>query len=102
MNGQRLLTSENEVSAYCNGPDWKKDTIYPHAMGRSEANFVRSVRNIYTQHGWPNSFDRDACWRALEDFEEERSEFEGAMDRACPIHLNPRIATSPKTRPEQN
>jgi hypothetical protein len=84
-SGQRIVVSEATMLSWANDREWNKNTIYPYDLRRNAANFVRSIRNIYFAHGWPKDFDKKHCLIALERFNEEHSEHDGAVSQARPV-----------------
>jgi hypothetical protein len=83
-NGARLPTATNHslITQFCNDPLWHTEAMYPADMRRVDANVVRSLRIIFRAHGWPDNFDKAACWAALDKWEKERDRLESALEKA--------------------
>ena len=84
----QLHPSHEQIAAYCNDISWSTDPSIPenhrgHGLDeyRREANFLITLRRIYRDHGWPDSFNREGCRRALEKFLAENDRFEKEIRR---------------------
>lgn len=88
-NGEGLHYTPSEMSAYFwDGPTWYTYTMYMPTERRIEANRVMSMRKIYKTYGWPDEFDKEACWQAMEQFDEKRSDLEREVHKAMPLSFH--------------
>jgi hypothetical protein len=87
-SGARISSTQEEITAYCNDPTSAAGYAFRNDGWRIEANHVVSIRRIYRAHGWPASFDKVACRRALEEFDEEHSWYRDAARAVRPPWLH--------------
>ena len=102
--GAQLHPSHEEITAYCNDvsyiapPFFYEDRIHLHLTDRRRAaNRVITLRRIYKDFGWPDSFDKEGCRAALEAFVAENDEFETKAARVS--DLEPPMVRHPDEKP---
>jgi hypothetical protein len=83
--GTRMHIATSVLREWASEPGWNNGLWYREEERRTDLNFLRAIRNIYREYGWPNHFVGTTFITALEAFKRRKSQLERTVRDANPM-----------------
>jgi hypothetical protein len=83
--GNRNDIAFSTLHDWANEQGWNSGLSYREEKRRTDLNFIRAIRNIYREQGWPDRFEGTALHTTLEAFNMKKDQHDDRVHKANPM-----------------